>query len=90
MPFMQKAPAPGGRGPPAYGRARATLGAGASRLGAQRPPGAGADDHHHPPHNADAYPIGGRAEGRTGDAKPHPRPTDAEADGHPRRRKLFQ
>ena len=82
---MQKAPAPGGRGPPAYGRARATLGAGASRLGAQRTPGAGADDHHHPPHNADACPIGGRAESRTGEVKPHPRPKDAEADGHPRR-----
>ena len=50
IPYTQKAPAPGGRAePPAFGRARATLGAGASRQGAKRTPGAGADDHHPPP-----------------------------------------
>lgn len=44
--------------------------------------------HQRTRHNTAACPIGGREEGRTGEAKPHPRPKDAEADGHPRREEI--
>ena len=84
-------------------RQKPPLSAGPSQAGRTEPPPPPGTTNQPPPHhrthrrtpahqctrhNPAACPIGGREEGRTGETKPHPRPKDAEADGHPRREEI--